>query len=328
MRHFPIFADLDNRRIALSGGGDAALAKLRLLLKTNAELTVYSPAPAPEIENWAKAGRLTLIRRALAEGDIRGSMLFYAADEETAQDARTSALARAEGALVNIVDDLEGSDFITPAIVDRAPVTVAIGTEGTAPVLARAIKADLEARLPASLGILARAAMKFRHMADRLPMGRARRAFWTEFFFTSGPHALDRDAGADLRATLTHQLKAQMAARPGKGRITFAVVAAADPELLPLKTRNTLNEADLVLHASDIAPEILELARREARFDPLPDTARPLTEAAATGQHVICLTATLPPAPLLMACRAAGIDTHIIPGIAPLPLLTEMKETA
>ncbi len=328
MKHFPIFLALDARPVALSGGGEAALAKLRLLMKTDARLTVYSPTPAPEIVNWANQARLTLIRRPLTTGDTSGCTLFYAADEDTTEDTRTSAIAHADGALVNIVDDLAGSDFITPAIVDRAPVTVAIGTEGTAPVLARAIKADLEARLPASLGLLAHAAKKFRHMADRLPKGRARRAFWSEFFFKSGPHALDHDPGADLSATLKTRLMAQMAARPGTGRITFAVVAAADPELLPLKTRTILHEADLVLHGADIAPEILELARREAKFGPLPKTARPLTEAATNGLHTICLTASAPHSHLLAAARAAGIQTHIIPGIAPLPLLTDMKETA
>lgn len=326
MKHFPIFVALDSRRVALSGGGEAALAKLRLLLKTNAELTVYSTNPAPEIERWANQARLALIRRPLAPGDTLGCTLFYAADEDATEDARTRAIARADGALVNIVDDLTGSDFITPAIVDRAPVTVAIGTEGTAPVLARALKADLEARLPASLGTLARAAMKFRHMADRLPMGRARRLFWTEFFFKTGPHALDREA--DLSATLRSQLKAQMVRRPGKGRITFAIVAAADPELLPLKTRNILHEADLVLHGGDIAPEILELARREALFGALPNTAQPLIEAANNGQHTICLTASMPPLHLLTEARAAGLQTHIIPGIAPLPILTNIKEIA
>jgi uroporphyrin-III C-methyltransferase/precorrin-2 dehydrogenase/sirohydrochlorin ferrochelatase len=328
MKHFPIFVALDDRRVALSGGGEAALAKLRLLLKTNTKLTVYSTDPAPEIESWGNQARLTLIQRPLAPGDTLGCTLFYAADEDATEDARTAAIARADGAMVNIVDNLTGSDFITPAIVDRAPVTVAIGTEGTAPVLARAIKADLEERLPSSLGILARAAMKFRHMADRLPMGRARRLFWTDFFFKSGPHALDSHSEADLGTTLRTQLKAQMAARPGKGRITFAVVASADPELLPLKTRNILHEADLVLHGRDIAPEVFELARREAKFGALPETALPLTKAAANGQHVICLTATAPPAPLLLACRAAGIDTHIIPGIAPLPVLIDLEETA
>ena len=143
MKHFPIFMALEGRRVVLSGGGDAAMAKLRLLMKTEAHLTVHAPDAAPEIVQWAAEGRLTLRRDPLGPGDALCAVLFYAADEDAAEDARTTALARADGALTNIVDNLADSQFITPAIVDRYPVTIAIGTEGTAPVLARAIKADL-----------------------------------------------------------------------------------------------------------------------------------------------------------------------------------------
>ena len=170
MDHFPIFLSTKGQRIVLSGGGEAALAKLRLLLKTQAKISVFAPTPAPEIAAWADADRLTLHTRALRHGDVLCAKLFYAADEDDAEDARTAAIARAEGALVNIVDNLHDSAFITPAIVDRDPVTIAIGTEGAAPVLARAIKADLEERLPATLGTLARIGKSFRKMADALPL--------------------------------------------------------------------------------------------------------------------------------------------------------------
>ena len=156
MQHFPVFLSVAGRRIVLSGGGEAALAKLRLLMKTEAHLTVFAPDPAPQIVQWASEGRLTLHRRAMEPGDALCAVAFYGATEDAAEDQRAAAIARADGALVNIVDDLENSAFITPAIVDRDPVTVAIGTEGAAPVLARAIKADLEARLPRALGVLAR----------------------------------------------------------------------------------------------------------------------------------------------------------------------------
>ena len=84
------------------------------------------------------------------------------------EDARAAAIGRAAGALVNIVDNLEDSDFITPAIVDRDPVTVAIGTEGAAPVLARKIKAEIEAMLPATLGLLTRIGQAFRARVEAL----------------------------------------------------------------------------------------------------------------------------------------------------------------
>ena len=155
MKHFPIFVALEGRRIVLAGGGEAALAKLRLILKTAADVTVFASRADTEIHDWHNEGRLTLVQRPLAPGDVTGAVLFYAADEDALEDARTSEIAQSEGALVNIVDNLADSQFITPAIVDRDPVTVAIGTEGAAPVLARAIKADLEEKLPQSIGTLA-----------------------------------------------------------------------------------------------------------------------------------------------------------------------------
>ena len=109
---------------------EAALAKLRLLLKTSAKLIVFAPAPDPQIEAWAEEGRLTLHRRAMEAGDALCAKLFYAADEDAVEDARTVAIAKACGALVNVVDNLHDSEFITPAIVDRDPVTVAIGPAG------------------------------------------------------------------------------------------------------------------------------------------------------------------------------------------------------
>ncbi|MCX8226958.1 MAG: uroporphyrinogen-III C-methyltransferase, partial [Sulfitobacter sp.] len=121
MDHFPIFLATAGRRIVLSGGGDAALAKLRLLLKTTANLTVFAPNAAPEIKNWATSGKLTLIPRAMEPGDTMCAVIFYAADEDAVEDKRTAAIANADGALVNIVANLEDSQFISPAIVDRDP---------------------------------------------------------------------------------------------------------------------------------------------------------------------------------------------------------------
>ena len=90
------------RRVVLSGGGEAALAKLRLLLKTTAHLTVFATDPAPQIVQWDAAGKLKLVRRAMAPGDTLCAALFYAADEDHAQDAHNAAIARADGALVRV----------------------------------------------------------------------------------------------------------------------------------------------------------------------------------------------------------------------------------
>ncbi|MGB5865078.1 MAG: siroheme synthase CysG [Sulfitobacter sp.] len=299
MDHFPIFLSTKTARIIVSGGGDAALAKLRLLMKSEAKITVFAAEAAPEIAQWHEAGKLTLVTRAMDYGDAICAKLFYGANEDAAEDARTAHLAMTCGALVNIVDNLHDSQFITPAIVDRDPVTIAIGTEGAAPVLARAIKADLEERLPQSLGTLARIGKTFRTASYALPFGRARRDFWRAFYFDAGPKAIAE--GEDQVQPALDALLDQHLTKPARaGHVAFVGGGPGDPELLTLKARRALDEADVVIYDRLITPEILELARREAVMIDVgkegfgPSTSqeyinRLLVEHAKTGAQVVRL---------------------------------------
>lgn len=330
MQHFPIFLAVAGRRIILSGGGDAAIAKLRLLMKTEAHLTVFAPDPDPQIATWATEGRLTLHTRRMEPGDALCAALFYAADEDAAEDTRTTGLARADGALTNIVDNLEGSQFITPAIVDRDPVTIAIGTEGAAPVLARAIKTDLEARLPARLGPLARLGKAFRRVAEALPHGRARRDFWADWYFREGPRAI-ADSEDAAQAALDDLLADHLARKDRPGHVAFVGAGPGDPELLTLKARRALDEADVVIHDRLVGPGILDLARREALmidagkegFGPSMTQERInalIVDHAKTGAQVVRLKGGDPTVFGRLdeetdACDAAGIGWHIVPGI-------------
>ena len=331
MNHFPIFIATKGRSVVLSGGGEAALAKLRLLLKTKAGVTVFAPTPAPEIIRWAAEGRLVLAARALRAGDAKGATLFYAADEDAAEDARTSALARADGALVNIVDNLDDSTFITPAIVDRAPVTVAIGTEGAAPVLARSIKTALEEQLPARLGALARIGKAFRSKAEALPAGRRRRDFWADFFFGMGPVALENGGEQALRPALETLLDTHLGKEVSTGHVDLVGAGPGDPELLTLKARKALDHADVVIHDRLVAPEILELARREVvlldvgkqGFGPSAsqqDINTLMVRHAKAGARVVRLKAGDPAVfgrldEEIEALDASGISWRIVPGI-------------
>jgi uroporphyrin-III C-methyltransferase/precorrin-2 dehydrogenase/sirohydrochlorin ferrochelatase len=330
MDHFPLFLATSGRRIVLSGGGDAALAKLRLLLKTSAHINVFAANPAQEIIAWAATGKLTLHKRRMTQGDALCAVLFYAADEDEAEDARTSQIAQSEGALVNIVDNLADSAFITPAIVDRDPVTIAIGTEGAAPVLARAIKADLEERLPQSLGTLARIGKAFRKASYALPFGRARRDFWRDYYFSAGPKAITEGEEA-VQPALVTLLKGHLAKTTRAGHVAFVGGGPGDPELLTLKARRALDEADVVIYDRLITPEILELARREAIMIDVgkegfgPSTSQEhinalLVEHAQSGAQVVRLKSG--DATIfgrldeeIDAVDALQIGWHIVPGI-------------
>jgi uroporphyrin-III C-methyltransferase/precorrin-2 dehydrogenase/sirohydrochlorin ferrochelatase len=331
MRHFPIFLDLAGRRVVVSGGGEAALAKLRLLLRTDARITVFADAPGQGVRRLAAAGRITLAERALGPGDALCAALFYAANDDPAEDARAAGLARADGALVNWVDNLAASQFITPALVDRDPVTVAIGTEGAAPVLARAIKADLEQRLPAGLGVLARIGKTFRRAAEALPMGRRRRGFWAEYFFDAGPRALAEGGEAALAGALDALLARHLDAAPRPGRVDLVGAGPGDPDLLTLRARKLIDAADVVIHDRLVSPAILELARREAvmvaagkkGFGPATDQAeinRLMIGHAAGGAQVVRLKSGDPGIygrldEEIEALSQAGIDWAVCPGI-------------
>ncbi|MEO0370136.1 MAG: siroheme synthase CysG [Pseudomonadota bacterium] len=331
MKHFPIFVALEGKHVVLSGGGEAAVAKLRLILKTQARVTVFAEKADQEILDWAAEGRLTHIPRGLASGDVVGATLFYAADEDEYEDARTSTIARVEGALANIVDNLEDSQFITPAIVDRDPVTVAIGTEGAAPVLARAIKADLEERLPATLGTMARIGKAFRYAVDVLPFGRPRRDFWREYYFNAGPRAMEEAGEEGINDALQTLLEKHKNRKGREGHVAFVGAGPGDPELLTLKARKALDEADVVIHDRLVSPEVLELARREAimidagkkGFGPSTEQSEInglIVEHAAGGAQVVRLKGGDPTmfARLdeeITALDAAGISWNIVPGI-------------
>ncbi|MEL6913545.1 MAG: siroheme synthase CysG [Pseudomonadota bacterium] len=263
MRHFPIFVDTRDARIVVVGGGDCAAAKIRLLMKTEAAIHVFAPEPEALVEGWATEGRLTLHRRLPAMGEVQGALLLYAAQDEEWADLETAELGRRAGVKTLVVDNLEASDFITPAIVDRDPVTVAVGTEGSAPVLARKIKSEVEEMLPAATGTLARAGQHFRDAAEIIPQGPRRRAFWSEYYFDVGPKA---SAQGSIEAALHDLLTRHVNEAEAKGHVTFVGAGPGDPELLTLKARSALHDADVVIHDGLVSSGILDLARREAEI--------------------------------------------------------------
>lgn len=300
MRYYPIFLDLSTSKVIFSGAGDIAAAKIRLLLKTMADIHVFGLSPCSDVLDWASTDKITFTPRLLESSDLANAKLVYAANGDDELDSSVCSLARVSGVLVNVVDDLHSSDFLTPALVDRDPVIVAIGTEGTAPVLARRIKSDIEESLPTSTGILARLASEFRPIIGRWRDAKRRREFWHQFFFHSGPRAMSESGVAGVRRELSvlHDAMATTT-DSGKGYVSFIGTGTGDPELLTLKARNRLFGADIVLYDSAVDSSILELARREATLLCVDDHAiDSLFCDAFDGSHIVRLS------------PGAGDDSH------------------
>ncbi|GAB5375631.1 MAG: siroheme synthase CysG [Acuticoccus sp.] len=325
MDAFPIFWTVRDRAVVVFGGGADAAAKLRLVIKTSAAVHVIAPAFETGVIDLAG---VTALEADPLTAPLPGNIAFaYAATGDGALDAALAGRMRALGVPVCAADQPEVSDFITPAIVDRDPVVVAIGTEGTAPVLAREIKARVERLLPAGLGTVARKAGALREaVAGRIAPGGARRRFWHQLFSP----ALD---GVFERESFGRAAHALLAANdsPDDGFVSFVGAGAGDADLLTERARQRIDRADVVLFDALVAPEILELARREAilvnvgkragRHAMAQDEINALTvDYGREGLKVVRLKGGDPSifgrlAEEIDAVGAAGLGFEIVPGV-------------
>jgi uroporphyrin-III C-methyltransferase/precorrin-2 dehydrogenase/sirohydrochlorin ferrochelatase len=262
---FPVFLDLKGRPAAVVGDTDAALRKVHLLLRADAAITLFAPEADGEMRRLAAEGRLSLFERLPGDGALSAFALVIVATGEGAADGRIAAAARAGGVPVNVVDGPALSTFVMPAIVDRDPIVVAVSSAGTAPVLARQVRARIEAMLPAGLGRLARFAEGFRRTVGLVvPDGRLRRRFWERFF--AGPIAARIVAGDERRAR--EDMLTLLNRRPGhdegSGFVQIVGAGPGDPDLLTLKAVQALQQADVILFDHLIGDRVLEYARRDA----------------------------------------------------------------
>src|SRR5690606_28997800 len=125
MRYFPAFLDLQRRRVLVAGGGVAALNKVRLMAATDADIHVAASHLAPELAAMAAQGRISVLNTPVEDIDLAGYAAIFAATDSN-EDELLAARARAANIPVNVVDKTELCSFITPSIVDRGKVVVAI----------------------------------------------------------------------------------------------------------------------------------------------------------------------------------------------------------
>ncbi len=332
MRTFPIFVDVKERVPLVVGGTELAAIKARLIAKRAPIVEIAAESLGPAFDELRAAGKVRRVAPAPTVREIRGRPLVVSATEDYVEDARVSALARTLGVPVNVPDRPELCTFALAAIVDRGEVTIAIGTEGLAPVLATRLRAWLERELPPRLGTLARLAGAFRHrVADALPPGPGRRRLWERVFAGDvGAAALDGrvdEARRLLEAAIVDP--ATTAERPA--RVLLVGAGPGDPDLLTMRAVRALKEADVILCDDLVDRGVLDHARREAEIiDVGKRGGRPswkqseihelILKHAVGGRTVVRLKGGDPfvfgrGGEEVAALRAHGIDVEVVPGI-------------
>jgi len=261
----PVFWNLQGKRAVIAGGSDGAAWKAELLQACGALVELYCETDDLGETMTALIERTSLIHHAHPWhcGIFTGASLALA-DCETEDEARAFfCAARAAGVPVNVIDKPAFCQFQFGSIVNRSPVIVSISTDGAAPILAQAIRQRIETLLPPSLKQWASLAQSLREAINRrLAPGGPRRLFWERFVARSlSTNEPPREGIADdLLATAE-----QIATEPRAGSVTLVGAGPGDPELLTLKAMRALQAADVILFDDLVSPEVLELARREAK---------------------------------------------------------------
>jgi uroporphyrin-III C-methyltransferase/precorrin-2 dehydrogenase/sirohydrochlorin ferrochelatase len=264
MKLYPLFANLTDRSVLVVGGGEVAARKCEALLGTGARVRVGAPALNERLSEWVRLGRITHLQGHYEPSWLDETWLVIAATDDIDVNQRVADDAGARRILVNVVDNATLSSFHVPAVIDRAPVQVAISSGGNAPMLARWIRERMEVVLDHALGPFAmlleksRRAIRFRYR----DLG-ARRGFYDRLMRGSIWQLLRAGKLAAAETELRRSLRSPHDKQGG--HVALVGAGPGDPGLLTLRALRVLNEADIILHDRLVSAEVLDLARRDAQ---------------------------------------------------------------
>ena len=267
MDHLPVFLNVKGQRALVVGSGTLAARKADLLVRAGCDLTVLAPTPSDDLARLMQKHQVKHKTSDLSTDDLNGCVIAFGASSDAAINRKLHDLATAAGVPVNISDDPELCDFIMPAVVDRSPLLVAIGSGGTTPLLTRMLKARFETTIPAAYGRLAEFAGSYRQrVKDSIPNTTRRRRFWETMI--AGPVAEQLFSGQEAEATTLMDGLLEEAAtagdRPPRGEVYLVGTGPGDPDLLTFRALRLMQQADVVLYDRLIGDGILNLVRRDA----------------------------------------------------------------
>lgn len=330
MESLPLNFKLNQRWVLVVGGGEIARRKATLLLSAGARIRLVAPEILPDLAEQVVAGGGVLIERPWRCADLDGMNLAISATDDVAVNEEVSRCAQARCVPVNVVDAPALCSVIFPAIVDRSPLIISVSSNGAAPVLARLVRSQLETLIPAAMGRLAGFMGAWRATVKaHLPAVRDRRLYWESLL--AGPLKDRIFAGDEAGAAAIAQRALEQHHTASLGEVYLVGAGPGDPDLLTFKALRLMQQADVVVYDRLVAPEILDLCRRDAeriyagkaRADhalPQEDINALLVRLAQEGQRVCRLKGGDPfifgrGGEEIEALATHGIPFQVVPGV-------------
>ncbi|SDG95095.1 precorrin-2 dehydrogenase / sirohydrochlorin ferrochelatase [Vibrio xiamenensis] len=260
MQYFPLFLDLSNRAVLVVGGGEVACRKIDSLLRAGAQVTIISPNIEPYLQRLVEQDKCVWIQNFYSSEHIRAEYVqVWATTNNPELNHQVYADAKKARILVNVVDDQPFCDFITPAMVNRGRIQLAISSGGASPVLVRNIREQLESMFAQNLGYQAEYAASKRNDIKRvLPSVDDRRKFWERFF--DHPDIEHCKTRQQFETLYQEMLYAEV---EDKASITW-IEYGEDVELLPLKALRLMQRAEKIFHEQFCPFGFVDLVRRDA----------------------------------------------------------------
>jgi precorrin-2 dehydrogenase/sirohydrochlorin ferrochelatase len=290
MQYFPLFVNLNHKPVLVVGGGEVASRKVDSLVRAGASVTIVSPQVEDYLSQLIDKGDCQWIQGFYSEELLETSYVqVWATTDNPSLNHQVHRDAKRKGILVNVVDDLPYCDFITPSMINRGRIQLAISSGGAAPVLIRNMREKIEAVLPQNLSLQADfAASKRNDIKERLPTVDERRKFWEIFF--ARPDVDNASTNSALEVAYKDALEVGFSR---KGSVTW-IEHGNDVELLTLKALRLMQQAEIVLFDSQCPFAFVDLVRRDAErveFTNQADLSAQIEAAKNEDKRVVVLLA-------------------------------------
>ncbi|ASP48083.1 NAD(P)-dependent oxidoreductase [Cognaticolwellia beringensis] len=263
MKYFPIYLDAKHIDAMIIGGGEVAARKIELLLKSTANISVMSETLNSSVQRLVNEHQLTWLKHNYQPGHLNNSNIVIAATDSIEVNGAVAAESTQLKLLTNVVDQPELCTYITPAIIDRSPIIIAMSSSGSAPILLRMLREQIEKTLPNGYGKLAEFSFKFRdHVKARIKGLRDRRTFWERTLRGNIGQAILAGETTLAEQQLIASLKTQTP--PPSGEIVFIHTGDGNPDHLTLYAHREMQFADAVFYDKEVNTDLIEYIRRDA----------------------------------------------------------------